>query len=137
MAIQPDRSSPSQSRKLPGDECRVLIAEDYVDLARVVAMLLRRLGFDVRLAHDGASVLAIARQFRPHFLLLDIRLPDIGGYKLAETLRGDAALKGMKIIGISAYRPVSQPGLPMNANFDHYLTKPFDFEALMSLLKLR
>ena len=47
----------------------------------------KRCDFDVRPAHDGATVLAMALKFRPHFILLDIKLPGIGGYGLAGSLR--------------------------------------------------
>jgi CheY-like chemotaxis protein len=98
---------PQRDRNRPGDTSRVLIGEDYFDLANVVGMLLRRFGFDVRLAHDGPAVLAMARKFRPHFILLDIKMPGIGGYELARTLREDERLKGSVIIGISASRPIA------------------------------
>ena len=137
MATSSDGPSAARDPAGRGDADRVLIGEDYYDLANVVGMLLRRFGYDVRLAHDGPAVLALARKFRPHFILLDIKMPGMGGYELAATLRKDDRLKGSVIIGISAYRPVAQPGLPMNANFDHYIMKPFDFDALLAMLKAR
>ena len=91
----------------------MLIAEDFFDLAKVIGMLLKRCGFDVRPAHDGATVLAMALKFRPHFILLDIKLPGIGGYELAGSLREDATQKGSIIVGISAYRPIAQSGIYM------------------------
>ena len=122
------------NRSLPGDRYRILIAEDHVDLANVLAMLLCRCGFDVRTAHDGRLVLTLARTYRPHFILMDIKLPGLNGYEVAEQIREDASLADTVIIGVSAYRPVPRAGLPLKAHFDHYLTKPFDLETLLSVL---
>ena len=97
----------SAMNRLSGDHGRVLVAEDHGELANVIAMLLRHCGFDVRTAHDGRIVLALARAFRPHHILLDIKLPGLGGYQLAKLLREDPKLEGTVIIGIAAYRPVA------------------------------
>ncbi|WP_435015979.1 response regulator [Tundrisphaera sp. TA3] len=121
-------------RNQPGERYRILIAEDHVDLSNIIAMLLEHCGFDVKQAHDGRIVLGLARAFRPHFILLDVKLPGLNGYEVAEQIRGDETFAHTIIIGVSAYSPVPRPGLPLKAHFDHYLTKPFDLETLLGVL---
>ena len=127
-----DRFLATSAHRSPGKNSRVLIAEDYADLAAVIALLLRKCGFDVKLAHDGKAVLAIARDFLPHYIILDIRLPGIGGFEVAELIRREERLKGAIIIGVSAFRPVHEPVLE---HFDHFLSKPFDLDVLLSLFR--
>ena len=117
-----------------GDRCRILIVEDHVDLARVIAMLLRHCGFDVKTTHDGRLVVSIAREFRPHFILLDIGLPGMDGYQVGEQLRTDAEFQDTTIIAVSAYGPEMHPGRSLKARFDHHLTKPVSLEDLLPLL---
>ena len=126
------RSTASQSHH--GDRSRVLIAEDYIDLANVIAMLLRHCGFDVKTVHDGRVVLSLVRSFRPRFILLDVKLPGLDGYEVAEQIREDGALADTIIIAISAYRLAQQPSLPRKTHFDHHLTKPFEWERLLKIL---
>jgi DNA-binding response OmpR family regulator len=114
---------------------RVLVVDDNADIARLVTLLLQHCGFDVRTLLDGHLVLATARSFRPHFILLDIGLPGMDGYQVAELVREDADLKDVVIIAISAYSPGMSPGRSRPAKFDHYLVKPVDFQSLLSLLK--
>ena len=57
---------------------RVLVVEDNVDSALLLAELLRRSGYEVRVAHDGPRALAEARSYQPEVVLLDIGLPEIG-----------------------------------------------------------
>jgi CheY-like chemotaxis protein len=113
---------------------RVLVVDDNADIARLMALLLLHFGFDVRTLFDGHLVLATARSFRPHFILLDIGLPGIDGYQVAEQLRSDQDLDDMVIIAVSGYSPDMFPGRSRPARFDHHLTKPVGLETLLPLL---
>jgi CheY-like chemotaxis protein len=117
------------------DKYRVLVVEDNPVLAQQVTLLLQYFGFDVHTLLNGHLVLVTARTFRPHFILLDIGLPDIDGYQVAESLRQDPDLKNIVIIAVSAYNPDMYSNRSRLARFDHYLVKPVKFESLLSLLK--
>ncbi len=116
---------------------RVLVVEDNVDNARLMTLLLQHCGFDVRTLFDGRPVLTTARAFRPHFVLLDIGLPGMDGYQVAEQLRSDPELKDVVIIAVSAYSPDLHPSPSRPARFNHHLTKPVGLESLLPLLVLR
>jgi CheY-like chemotaxis protein len=66
----------------PPHGARILIVDDNVDAASGMSRLLELAGYDVRVAHDGRTALAIAEAHQPEFVLLDIRLPDMDGFKL-------------------------------------------------------
>jgi two-component system, chemotaxis family, CheB/CheR fusion protein len=115
------------------DSCRVLVVEDNPNVARMSAMLLELYGIDVKTLSHGRAVCEMARSFRPHFILLDIGLPDIDGFQVAELLRQDPDFNSTVIIAVSAYSPDAYPA--RTAPFDHYLVKPVDFDVLIALLR--
>jgi two-component system OmpR family response regulator len=69
---------------------RVLVVDDEADIADLLVTGLRFVGFDVRAAHTGAQALAVAADFRPHLLVLDVMLPDFDGFELCRQLKSHA-----------------------------------------------
>jgi DNA-binding response OmpR family regulator len=121
------------NRVLSDFRYRVLVVEDNADIARLTSLSLQHSGFDVRTLFDGHQALATARSFRPHFVLLDIGLPGMDGYQVAELLRADCDLMEMVFIAISAYSPSVHPVRSHLSLFDHFLTKPVGLDTLLSL----
>lgn len=113
---------------------RVLIVDDNAPLAQLIALLLYQSGFEVQTVYSGLSALDAARSFRPHFVLLDIGLPGLDGYQVAEQLRNDSSLKTVIIIAISAYSPEYHTEKRRRAGFDYCLTKPVHLDDLLPLL---
>jgi two-component system, sensor histidine kinase len=115
------------------DSCRVLVVEDNPSVARMATLLLELYGLNVKTLSRGRPVVETARSFRPHFVLLDIGLPDLDGFQVAALLREDSELDSTVIIAVSAFSPDMYP--TRTAPFDHYLVKPVDFDALITLLR--
>lgn len=113
----------------------MLVVDDNVDLMKLTSFLLVHHGFDVATALDGPAALEKARSFLPHVILLDIGLPGMDGYEVAEALRSDAQTKGAVIIAISAYDRHAHHRRSEHARFDHHLVKPVDFDALLTLFE--
>ena len=113
---------------------RVLVVDDNVDTARGLARLLKLLGHDVRTAHDGPAAIEAARDHRPEFVLLDIGLPGMDGYEVAQSLRQEECRKEAAIIAISGYGQDEDRRRSREAGFDHHLVKPIDHDALLTLL---
>jgi CheY-like chemotaxis protein len=111
---------------------RVLIIEDSVDAAEIMGEMLGRRGHEIRIAHDGATGLSVARSFHPHVILLDIGLPDIDGYTVAHRLRGEA-LGGDLLVALTGYGEAEDRERARKAGFDRHLTKPVDPDALIAL----
>lgn len=113
----------------------VLIVDDNVDSAGGLAICLESEGYEVRVSHTGEAGITIARNIRPQFILLDIGLPDMDGYEVAEQLREDKALADSRIIAMSGYGGQADQQRAKSAGFDHYLVKPVDYARLLQLLK--
>jgi CheY-like chemotaxis protein len=116
----------------PQRSSKVIVVDDNVDTARGMARLLGLLGHDVRVAHDGPSALEAARAERPDVVLLDIGLPGMDGHQVALTLRGEGFVETV-LIAVSGYGEQAARARSREAGFDHYLVKPVDFDALITL----
>jgi len=115
---------------------RVLVVEDNLDSAETLATMLDMMGHEARVANDGPSGIDIYAHFKPSIVLLDIGLPGLSGFEVAQRLRADSAGAGpLKIIALSGYGSDSDRAHSKTAGFDHHLVKPVDFELLEKLLK--
>ena len=128
--------APAQPRP-PSTPRRVLVIDDNGDAAHALRMLLENDGHDVRVAHDGVAGLALAREYRPEYLLLDIGLPRLSGYDIATSVRGDPLLKDTTIVAITGYGQVHDRARTAAVGFDHHLTKPVEFSALQELFRAK
>lgn len=111
---------------------RVLIIEDDAQAARLLHTLLRLDGYEARIASDGAEGLAIANDFDPHFVLLDLQLPVVHGIEVAQHLRVNEQGLQRVIIGTTGL-PTGSAALRLA--FDHWLPKPIDVDRLGALLR--
>jgi len=114
---------------------KVLVVDDNVDAAQMLATLLEMNGYEVGVAYDGRSALASAVQAPPDVALLDIGLPDYNGYELARRLRALPAGLRTTLIAATGWGQEKDRTLALAAGFDHHLTKPIDFEQLRLLLR--
>jgi CheY-like chemotaxis protein/anti-sigma regulatory factor (Ser/Thr protein kinase) len=113
---------------------KILVVDDSVDGAEMLATALSAKGYDTRVAHDAPLALRIAAEFRPAVALLDIGLPVMDGYELAARLRELPHLRRMKLIALTGYGQESDRHKSRKAGFDHHLVKPVDLVLLESVL---
>lgn len=115
---------------------RILIVDDNVDAAEMLAALLTGAGHEVRLRHDGDGVLAAANEFRPHIVLLDIGLPGRNGYEVARelTARWDGR-RDTLLVALTGWGSEDDRHRARHSGFDRHLTKPVAFEALLQLIE--
>ena len=137
-ATMREHASPDVSRRC-GDGCaaearRVLIADDNVDAAESLAILLRLAGHDVLVAHDGPGALHLATHERPDVVVLDIGMPGMNGYEVARCLRREAWGRGLRLIAVTGWGQDEDRRRALAAGFDSHLTKPFEPEHLESLV---
>jgi len=111
---------------------RILVVEDSVDSAETLAALLEMWGHEVRMAHSGQEALEAARDYQPEVVLLDIGLPDMDGYTVAQKLR-DQGLAGQLLVALTGYS-ADQAREHGGGVFDRHLTKPVMPDALTALL---
>jgi signal transduction histidine kinase/DNA-binding response OmpR family regulator len=113
---------------------RILLVDDNVDAAQSLATLLRLQGHDVRLAHEGITALKTAESFQPEVVLLDIGLPGMDGYEVAERLRRDVKLGDALLAALTGYGRDDDRRRSRAAGIDIHLVKPVDLDALQAML---
>ncbi len=113
----------------------ILCADDDEDILSLVALRLERAGFEVVTAVDGDQAVERARARRPALAVLDVMMPKRTGYEVLEELRGDEALREMKVILLSARVQEGDVQSGMDAGADAYLAKPFKAHELVAKVK--
>ena len=112
---------------------RVLIVDDNLDAAATLDQLMRSLGHETRVAHNGSDALALADQFQPQVVLLDIGMPGMNGYEVAAQLRKRG--RAMKIVAVTGWGTEDDRGRSKQAGFDLHLVKPVDEVALQRIIE--
>ena len=113
---------------------RVLVVDDNVDAAATLELLLKSLGHETRMAHDGVRALDIAREFRPEVILLDIGMPGLDGYEVARRLRAMNHGQNFRIVAITGWGQDDDRTRTKEAGFDVHLVKPVDLRVLSKVL---
>jgi len=114
---------------------RILIVDDNIDAATMLAMLLQASGHAVMVEYGARAGLARARAERPDVCLLDIGLPEMDGNELAQHLRALPETAHALLIAVTGYGQESDRQRTQAAGFDHHLVKPLDPRALFALLE--
>ncbi|CAN5504062.1 hypothetical protein BH11PSE7_BH11PSE7_05690 [soil metagenome] len=117
----------------PGS-ARILIVDDNVDAALMLAEIARLMGHHVETAHDAPGALAALERFTPDVAVLDIGLPGMSGYELARALRATPAGAGFGLIALTGYGESRDRERAMAAGFDEHLVKPVNVQRLLDLV---
>ena len=91
-------------------------------------------GHHVWVAHTGPSALTAAIEHRPDVMLLDIGLPGIDGYEVAQRMRRHPKLQEIVLVAMTGYGQETDRQRSQAAGFDHHLIKPADFEKVRQIL---
>jgi two-component system OmpR family response regulator len=126
------RVNPAPSNAFPVGE-RVLVVDDETDIADLLVTGLRFVGFDVRAAHTGAQALAVAADFRPHLLVLDVMLPDIDGFELCRQLKSNSEQVGVVFLTARDRTGDAVTGLTIGG--DDYISKPFSLDEVVARVR--
>ncbi|MEW6022894.1 MAG: ATP-binding protein [Pseudomonadota bacterium] len=116
---------------------RIMVVDDNVDAADMLAALLGAWGHEVVVEHRSLPALARARQAPPQVCLLDIGLPDLDGKELARRLRAQPETAGCLLVAVTGYGQDSDRASAMEAGFDAYLVKPIDTAKLERILAMQ
>jgi CheY-like chemotaxis protein len=128
--------APTPERK-PGSSMspqKILVVDDNHDTARSLSLLLQSNGHSVEVAHDGYAALETARSFEPDVILLDLGLPGIDGFKVAEQLRSEDRFQNTRLIALSGYGQAQDRQRSKEVGFDQHLVKPVDFASLAAAI---
>lgn len=113
---------------------KVLVCDDSVDAADTLSALLRSLGHESHTTYDGSAALRTARELRPDVMVLDLGMPGLDGYAVAQAVRNDVALTGVRLVALSGYGLAEDRKRTAEAGFDVHLVKPVDVGVLIAAL---
>jgi len=128
----PSREPVAAAAEVPSR--RVLVVDDNRDGADSLGVLLALLGVEARTAHDGTAALVALDEFRPSAILLDIGMPGMDGYEVAQRVRQHPYGRDVILVALTGFGQERDRQLAVEAGFDHHLVKPLDFQALRELL---
>jgi PAS domain S-box-containing protein len=114
---------------------RLLVADDNRDSAATCAALLEASGHEVSVAHAGGEAFDLACRLQPDALLLDIGMPELNGYQLAQRIRATSWGRRALLIAITGWGQEQDKRQALAAGFDRHLTKPIDPNGLEALLQ--
>jgi len=110
---------------------KILIADDEPNIVTSLEFLMRKAGYEVKVARDGEEALAQMEAFRPDLVLLDVMMPKVSGYDLCQRLRSHPQWKNVRIVMLSAKGLEVEVTKGMSLGADLYVTKPFSSSELV------
>jgi two-component system CheB/CheR fusion protein len=123
----------SDSRALGGH--RVLVVDDNADAAQTLAVLIQSLGAnEVHVALSGEEALPLAQRLKPDTVFLDLKMPDMDGYEIAQRLRREEWFENTWLVALTGWGLEEHKRRTRHAGFDQHLTKPADRAALEAIL---
>lgn len=136
--IQPTTTVASTTR--PGEELstrRILVVDDNQDAAKTLAMMLSAQGHHCDIAFDGIAALNAAQTLRPDVFFLDLGMPAMSGFELANKLRSTDDFKSSLLIAVTGWGRQQDRVNCLNAGFDEHMVKPIEVEKVQQLLNAR
>lgn len=113
---------------------RILVVDDNHDSALSLAMVLTMMGHETRTAHDGETALAAAEDFLPEVLLLDIGLPRMNGYEVAQHIREQAWGTDMFLIAVTGWGQAEDRARSAEVGLNLHMVKPVEPTAIQAVL---
>jgi len=113
---------------------RILVVDDNTDAADLLALMLVQAGYETTAVVDGPTAIEAAQRLMPQIVILDIGLPGMSGYEVAERLRDDPRLSGTSLIALTGWGTPEDKRKAFAAGFDVHLTKPVAAEDLHAAL---
>ncbi len=114
---------------------KILVVEDDIMTAKILALLLTRAGYEVTVVHDASAALGAVEQVNPHLLILDVMLPGIDGYEICRLLRREPNTKRLPILMFTALARPADQRQGFVAGADDYLVKPVNSNELLSRVR--
>lgn len=111
---------------------RILVIEDNEQNLYLMDFLLRNNGFEVLQAREGLAGIDLARETGPDLILLDIQLPGIDGYAVAEKLKADKEFSPPPIVAVTSYAMVGDKEKALEAGCSGYIEKPINPDTFIS-----
>lgn len=134
MPLRASDAVPERAHKVQTSKHRVLVVDDNEDAAELVVEALSMRGFETRSAFDGPSALKEAESFRPDIVVLDIGLPVMDGYELAERFVASQP-RPRTLIALTGYGQSQDRARALAAGFDEHFVKPVELDRLLAFMQ--
>jgi CheY-like chemotaxis protein len=137
LVVQAAKSQPMpEGRSTPPSAVsrKILVVDDNRDAAQTLCAYLQGSGNSVRVAFDGPSAFALASDFQPDVVLLDIGLPGMNGYELAALLRAEPRFRDTVLVAVTGYGREADRERARQSGFNHHFTKPIDPAAILAAI---
>lgn len=140
MARAPQQSSElplssTRSRARDAAPLRIVVVEDNEDTLELVKLWLEMMGHEVQGAKDGRSGFELAMRVKPDVAMVDIGLPEISGYDVAQNIRAADGGKEIFLVAVTGYGRPEDRARALDAGFDAHIVKPLDEKALKQVLR--
>jgi signal transduction histidine kinase/ActR/RegA family two-component response regulator len=132
--VESDTPNDSAQEVATSSARRILVVDDNVDAARSLSQVLKIMGNDVRTANDGEAGVAVAEQFRPDLVLMDVGMPKVDGYEAARRIRKHGWAENMVLVALTGWGREGDRKKSSDAGFNHHLVKPVSMDTLLQLL---
>ncbi len=113
---------------------RIMLVDDNIDYAKTMSALLESIGNEVRVAHDGFEALSVAKEFVPDVAFLDIGMPGMSGYELAQVLRQSPETANTILVAVTGWGQEKDKQLSSSAGFNYHLVKPVNVAQLAKII---
>ena len=113
---------------------RILVVDDNVNAADSLDYLVEVSGHEVCIANDGEAGVAVARQFQPDMVMMDIGMPKLNGYEAASRIRQQPWGRAMVLVALTGWGQADDRRKSANAGFNQHLVKPIDMDELIKLV---
>ncbi len=116
------------------EQTRVLVVDDELFVGELLKEYLSIIGYEVTAVSNGADALSSIRQSQPHIVILDIRMPGMGGMEVLKAIKAKNSAIG--VVMLSAYGDPETVNEALRLGADHYLQKPMNLKHLVETLTL-
>jgi type IV pilus assembly protein PilB len=134
-AIQAETAQDQAAQDPSAPRRRVLVVEDSHTIVSVVKYFLELEGFDVLVAENGRTGLAMALKERPDFIISDVNMPDMGGVEMVRTIRANPGMADVRILMLTSESSVDREAEGLEAGADDYILKPVEPRRLAARVK--
>src|SRR6185503_2176173 len=132
-----ERPAAEDETFVAGPSRRILVVDDNQDAADSLAAVLSMAGHEVRVAYGGEAALALASEFRPVLVFLDIGMPGMDGYQVARRIRQPPGGDEVVLVALTGWGQEEDLRRSREAGFDHHLVKPVEPATLQKILQGR
>jgi CheY-like chemotaxis protein len=119
----------------PSSRIRVLVVEDEALSRHALCQLLHRCGFFSAGASDGAQALEMVKFFKPHAIIMDLRMPRVDGFEATRRLKSDQTTASIPVLALTGSTDPEDRREALAAGVDTFLTKPINLDQLMLYLR--